>query len=93
MFSSEKFNENAKIRVLSADAKEVIEMECDGMSRSIFQQLPIVVLSKIISNLNIIDQKHFSDTCKAAKMVKNQSINSDNFFLNVIYQIRILALF
>ncbi|KAK6109134.1 hypothetical protein QQG55_34800 [Brugia pahangi] len=37
------------------------------MALPTLQQLPIILLSKIASNLNIYEQKNFSDTCRAAR--------------------------
>uniref|UniRef100_A0A8R1U084 F-box domain-containing protein n=1 Tax=Onchocerca volvulus TaxID=6282 RepID=A0A8R1U084_ONCVO len=58
-------NRRSKIRALSNNA-EMIRMEYDTIPFTL-QQLPIIVLAQIVSNLNIHDQKNFSETCKAAK--------------------------
>ncbi|CAG9540503.1 unnamed protein product [Cercopithifilaria johnstoni] len=64
---TKKRDRNSKIHPFSGDARGVIKIRYDTISPSILQQLPMMILSQIVSNLNIIDQKHFSDTCRAAR--------------------------
>uniref|UniRef100_A0A0R3RSR1 F-box domain-containing protein n=1 Tax=Elaeophora elaphi TaxID=1147741 RepID=A0A0R3RSR1_9BILA len=55
------------MRKLSDDAKKEQAIECNEIL-STLQQLPIILLAQILSNLDIDDQKHFADTCKSAQM-------------------------
>ncbi|VDK70468.1 unnamed protein product [Litomosoides sigmodontis] len=65
-----KDDRNSKIHFSSKIRGGVIKMGCDTAS-SMLQRLPIVVLSQIVSHLNLSDQKNFGDTCKAARMALN----------------------
>lgn len=72
-FAFKRPNRNSKIRALSDNAEEMIAIK-HNVSSPVLQQLPMVFLSQIASNLNIREQKHFADTCKIARLVRGQSI-------------------